>query len=183
MLQKIENWLFRFKVAVLSSFIVLTIVMGYFAVQIKMDAGFYKQLPGSHSFVKTYYEYSEDLSGTNSVTVALRTTSGDIFNQEYLTKLFNLSEIIRYLPGVNQASMQSLWTPNVTVMRVTEEGFERTEVIPGNIIPERLNEDEINKIRERILTGGHVGSIVSNDFTSSLIKVELTEYDPRTGEN
>ena len=182
MLQKIENWLFKFRLIVLSSFIVLTIIMGYFAVQIKMDAGFHKQLPSSHEFIKTYYEYQEDLSGTNSVTIALRVTKNDIFNKEYLTKLYNLSQTIRYLPGVNQASMQSLWTPNVTVMRVTEEGFERTEVIPGNIIPEKLNEDEINKIRERILTGGHVGSIVSNDFTSSLIKVELTEYDPRTGE-
>ena len=182
MLQKIENWLFKFRLIVLSSFIVLTIIMGYFAVQIKMDAGFHKQLPSSHEFIKTYYEYQEDLSGTNSVTIALRVTKNDIFNKEYLTKLYNLSQTIRYLPGVNQASMQSLWTPNVTVMRVTEEGFERTEVIPGNIIPEKLNEEEINKIRERILTGGHVGSIVSNDFTSSLIKVELTEYDPRTGE-
>ena len=46
--------------------------MGYFAVQIRMDAGFYKQLPSNHSFVKTYYEYQEDLSGTNSITVALK---------------------------------------------------------------------------------------------------------------
>ena len=88
---------------------------------------------------------------------------------------------MRYLPGVNQGSLQSLWTPNVRVLRVTEEGFESTEVIPGNLTPDKLSEDEINKIRERILTGGHVGSIVSNDFTSSLIKVELTEYNRSTG--
>ena len=182
MLQKIENWFFKFRLLVLLSFVLLTLVMGYFAVQIRMDAGFYKQLPSNHSFVKTYYEYQDDLSGTNSITVALRTTDGDIFNQEYLKKLFELNQTIRYLPGVNQGSMQSLWTPNVKVMRVTEEGFESTEVIPGNLTPEKLNETEINKIKERILTGGHVGSIVSNDFTSSLIKVELTEYIRSTGE-
>ena len=182
MLQKIENWFFKFRLLVLLSFVLLTLVMGYFAVQIRMDAGFYKQLPSNHSFVKTYYEYQDDLSGTNSITVALRTTDGDIFNQEYLKKLFELNQTIRYLPGVNQGSMQSLWTPNVKVMRVTEEGFESTEVIPGNLTPEKLNETEINKIKERILTGGHVGSIVSNDFTSSLIKVELTEFNRKTGE-
>ena len=182
MISKIENWIFKFRVVVLSSFIVLTIIMGYFALQIKMDAGFYKQLPGNHNFIKTYFEYQNDLSGTNSVTVALRTTEGDIFTKEYLSKLYNLSQTIRYLPGVNQGSMQSLWTPNVRVMRVTEEGFESTEIIPGNITPEKLDQDQIQKIRERILTGGHVGSMVSNDFTSSLIKVELTEFDPRTGE-
>tara|TARA_B100001057_G_scaffold457654_1_gene506164 strand:+ start:1544 stop:4222 length:2679 start_codon:yes stop_codon:yes gene_type:complete len=182
MIQKIENFFFKFRLAVLLSFVALTLVMGYFAVQIKMDAGFLKQLPQNHSFVKTYFEYSDDLSGTNSITVSLRTTKGDIFNKAYLSKLYALNQSIRYLPGVNQGSMQSLWTSNVTVMTVNEEGFERTEVIPGNISPEKLNEVEIDKIRERILTGGHVGSVVSNDFTSSLIKVELTEYIPSTGE-
>ena len=182
MLQKIEDFFFKSRLIVLTSFVILTIVMGYFAVQIKMDAGFIKQLPQNHSFVKTYFQYSDDLSGTNSITVALRTTQGDIFNKEYLEKLYQLNQTIRYLPGVNQGSMQSLWTSNVTVMRVTEEGFERTEVIPGNVAPEQLNAIEIDKIRERILTGGHVGSIVSNDFTSSLIKVELTEYIRSTGE-
>ena len=83
MLQKIENWFFKFRFWVLASFVLLTIIMGYFAVQIRMDAGFYKQLPSSHSFVKTYYEYQNDLSGTNSITVALRSTEGDIFNQNY----------------------------------------------------------------------------------------------------
>ncbi len=182
MLQKIENWFFKFRFWVLASFVLLTLVMGYFAVQIRMDAGFYKQLPSSHNFVKTYYEYQDDLSGTNSITVSLRATNGDIFNRDYFEKLFELNQTIRYLPGVNQGSMQSLWTPNVKVMRVTEEGFESTEVIPGNLTPEKLTEDEINKIKERILTGGHVGSIVSNDFTSSLIKVELTEFNRKTGE-
>ena len=182
MIQKIEDFFFKFRLIVLLSFVILTVIMGYFAVQIKMDAGFLKQLPQNHSFVKTYFEYSDDLSGTNSITVAFRTTEGDIFNKEYFEKLYELNQTIRYLPGVNQGSMQSLWTPNITVMIVTEEGFERTEVIPGNIIPEKLNDEEINKIRERILTGGHVGSIVSNDFTSSLIKVELTEYIRSTGE-
>ncbi len=182
MLQKIEDFFFKFRISILFSFVVLTIIMGYFAVQIRMDAGFLKQLPQNHSFVKTYFEYSDDLSGTNSITVAFRTTEGDIFNKEYFEKLYELNQTIRYLPGVNQGSMQSLWTSNVTVMTVNEEGFERTEVIPSNIIPEKLNDIEIDKIRERILTGGHVGSIVSNDFTSSLIKVELTEYIRSTGE-
>ena len=153
MLQKIENWFFKYRLMVLASFVLLTIIMGYFAVQIRMDAGFYKQLPNSHSFVKTYYEYQDDLSGTNSITVALRTTEGDIFNKEYFSKLFELNQTIRYLPGVNQGSMQSLWTPNVKVMRVTEEGFESTEVIPGNLTPDKLSKEEIDKIKERILTG------------------------------
>ena len=65
MLQKIENWFFKFRLPVLAVFVLITIVMAYFAVQIRMDAGFAKQLPNSHSFVKTYYEYQDDGSCKN----------------------------------------------------------------------------------------------------------------------
>ena len=182
MVLKIENLFFKYRLSILSAFVLLTIVMGFFASQLKLDAGFYKQLPSNHSFIKTFYQYEDALFGSNNLIIAVRNTEGDIFEKEYLSKLLEVSEAVRYLPGANQASLTSLWTPNVRVLRVTEEGYEASPVIPGDIIPEDLNDIEIEKIKERILTGGHVGKIVSNDFTSALIKIELTEFDARTGE-
>ena len=182
MVLKIENLFFKYRLSILSAFVLLTIVMGFFASQLKLDAGFYKQLPGNHSFIKTFYQYEDALFGSNNLIIAVRNTEGDIFEKDFLSKLLEVSEAVRYLPGANQASLTSLWTPNVRVLRVTEEGYEASPVIPGNIIPEDLNDEEIEKIKERILTGGHVGKIVSNDFTSALIKIELTEFDSRTGE-
>jgi predicted RND superfamily exporter protein len=181
MVLKIENLFFKYRLSILSAFVLLTIVMGFFASQLKLDAGFYKQLPSNHSFIKTFYQYEDALFGSNNLIIAVRNTEGDIFEKDFLTKLLEVSEAVRYLPGANQASLTSLWTPNVRVLRVTEEGYEASPVIPGNIIPEDLNDIEIEKIKERILTGGHVGKIVSNDFTSALIKIELTEFDSRTG--
>ena len=181
MVQKIENLFFKFRMAILSGFVILTVIMGFFAAQLTIDAGFYKQLPKNHEFIKTFYQYEDALFGSNNIMIAVRTTEGDIFNKEFLTKLLEVSEAARYLPGANQSSLTSLWTPNVRVLRVTEEGFEASPVIPGNITAEKLNDIEIQKIKERILTGGHVGKIVSNDFSSALIKIELTEFDPRTG--
>ena len=182
MVLKIENLFFKNRRSILSAFVVLTIVMGFFASQLRLDAGFYKTLPGNHSFIKTFYQYEDALFGSNNLIIAVRNTEGDIFEKDFLSKLLEVSEAVRYLPGADQVSLTSLWTPNVRVLRVTEEGYEATAVIPGNIIPEDLNDSEIQKIKERILTGGHVGKIVSNDFTSALIKIELTEFDPRTGE-
>ena len=182
MVLKIENLFFKYRLSILSAFVLLTLVMGFFASQLKLDAGFYKQLPSNHSFIKTFYQYEDALFGSNNLIIAVRNTEGDIFEKDFLSKLLEVSEAVRYLPGANQASLTSLWTPNVRVLRVTEEGYEASPVIPGNIIPENLNDDEIEKIKERILTGGHVGKIVSNDFTSALIKIELTEFDSRTGE-
>ena len=182
MVLRIENLFFKYRLSILSAFVLLTLVMGFFASQLKLDAGFYKQLPSNHSFIKTFYQYEDALFGSNNLIIAVRNTEGDIFEKDFLSKLLEVSEAVRYLPGANQASLTSLWTPNVRVLRVTEEGYEASPVIPGNIIPEDLNDEEIEKIKERILTGGHVGKIVSNDFTSALIKIELTEFDSRTGE-
>ena len=57
---------------------------------------------------------------------------------------------------------------------VTEEGFEATEVIPGNISPQDLTDREIKNIRDRVLTGGHVGSLVANDFSASLMRFSVS---------
>ena len=135
MVLKIENLFFKYRLSILSAFVLLTIVMGFFASQLKLDAGFYKQLPSNHSFIKTFYQYEDALFGSNNLIIAVRNTEGDIFEKEYLSKLLEVSEAVRYLPGANQASLTSLWTPNVRVLRVTEEGYEASPLIKGNIIP------------------------------------------------
>jgi len=43
MVLKIENLFFKYRMSILSGFVVLTIVMGFFASQLRLDAGFYKQ--------------------------------------------------------------------------------------------------------------------------------------------
>ena len=63
MVLKIENLFFKNRMSILSAFVVLTIVMGFFASQLRLDAGFYKTLPGNHSFIKTFYQYEDDISG------------------------------------------------------------------------------------------------------------------------
>ncbi len=74
MVLKIENLFFKNRMAILSGFVVLTIVMGFFASQLKLDAGFYKQLPSNHSFIKTFYEYEDALFGSNNLIIAVRNT-------------------------------------------------------------------------------------------------------------
>ena len=64
MVLKIENLFFKYRLSILSAFVLLTVVMGFFASQLKLDAGFYKQLPSNHSFIKTFYQYEDALFGS-----------------------------------------------------------------------------------------------------------------------
>ena len=83
-----------------------------------------------------------------------------------------------FLPGVERASVTSLFTPNVRFIEVVEDGFAGGNVIPADFAgtPEDLEE-----VRANVLKSGRVGRLVSNDFKGALVSAELLEIDPSTG--
>ena len=78
MVTYLEDLFFRHRVAVLVLLAAVTLVMGYFATQLRMDAGFAKQLPREHEYIKTFFDYQDQLFGSNRVLIVLRAKDGDI---------------------------------------------------------------------------------------------------------
>jgi len=66
-----ERFLFSFRASILFLFAVLTIVSGYLASGLAIDAGFLKQLPSEHPYIETFSDYREKLPGANAVIVAV----------------------------------------------------------------------------------------------------------------
>ena len=75
--------------------------------------------------------------------------------------------------------MKSLWTPAVRWTEVTEEGFRGGPVMPDNYDG---SPKATEQLRGNIARSGIVGSLVGNDFKSSMIVVPLLDKDPTTGE-
>jgi len=67
----LENLVFRHRVPILIAIGAVTVVMGYFATQLRMDAGFEKQLPREHEYIQTFLEYRDRLFGSNTRLVGL----------------------------------------------------------------------------------------------------------------
>ena len=84
-----------------------TVVMGYYASQLRMDAGFAKQLPRDHEYIETFFEYQDQLVGANRVIVVLRARQGDIWNQPFLAKLRELTDDLFFLPGIDHLAFDS----------------------------------------------------------------------------
>ncbi|MDF5953338.1 hypothetical protein P4193_25190 [Pseudomonas aeruginosa] len=63
LLSYVEGVLFRHRRLVLASLALFTLIMGWFAVQLRMDAGFEKQLPVGHEYIETFEAYRNDLLG------------------------------------------------------------------------------------------------------------------------
>jgi uncharacterized protein len=177
LVSKLEAFLFGHRAITLGVIAVFTVVMAVFALQLRMDAGFDKQIPTQHEYVKTFRQYGNDLLGANRVTVVLKARKGTIWTREGLTRLYQITQAVGYLPDVDRGGVQSLWTPNSFVNEITEDGFRADPLIDGTITPESLTPEKITSIRQSTSAGGYVGVLVSRDQTSAMVTAELNERD------
>lgn len=176
-LPRLEDLLFKQRQLVLALLAVFTLVMAWFAVQLRMDAGFEKQLPIGHEYVETFQAYRNDLIGANRLTIVVKAREGSIWTVAGLKRLADVTQAVTFLPSVSRSSVQSLWTPNSFVNEITEEGFRADPLIPGTVTPERLDEEVIGKIANSTAQGGFIGTLVSRDQSSAMITAELNEFD------
>lgn len=173
----LENFCFRYRTPFLLWLAVFTAVMGYFALQLRMEAGFEKQMPTGHEYIETFQKYRNDVLGANRLNVVVKAKGDTIWTQAGLKRLYDVTQAVIYLPGVDRLGVQSLWTPNSFVNEITEEGFRADPLISGTITPEQLNPEIIAGIQRSAGQGGFVGTLVSRDQTSAMIVAELAEVD------
>ena len=178
--QIIERVLFHKRLPVLLIFVLMTLWLGFQAVQIRPDASFVKMIPTSHPYVENYLKYRDDLSGLgNSLRVVVEAKEGDIFTAAFQDTLKQVTDEAFFIPGVDRSALKSIWTPNVRWTEVTEEGFEGGPVISPEYDGSAAS---LNQLRTNVLRSGQVGILVANDFKSAIIQMPLFDKDPSTGE-
>lgn len=176
-IQKLETTLFRLRKPILAVLLALTVVMAFFAVKLHMDAGFEKQMPIGHEYIKTFKKYKDDVLGANRLTVVVKVRNGSIWTKPALTKLYDVTQAVMALPNVSQLSVQSLWTPNSFVNEITEEGLRADVLIPGTVTVGSLDPETISTIQRATGQGGFIGTLVARDQTSAMVTAELLEQD------
>ncbi|HEY0887718.1 MAG TPA: efflux RND transporter permease subunit [Ramlibacter sp.] len=179
--RRLESLLFNHRLATLVVLGVVTLVTGFYAVQLRMSAGFDKQLPKGHEYIETFFQYRNEIFGANRVIVVVKARQGDIWNNDALKRLYDVTQAVFFLPGVDRRTVSSLWTPNTRVVEITDDGLKAEDVIGGDVTPERLTQEHIARIRNNAIAGGHVGSLVANDNSGAMIVADLLESDPATG--
>lgn len=179
-IKRLETLFFSHRVGTLAVLAVVTVAMGIFAAQLRMEAGFDKQLPTGHEYTDTFFKYRETLFGANRLIVVAHSRKGDIWNADFLRRLNDVTQAVLYMPGVDRRTVSSLWTPNTRVLQITEEGFKARDVIGGDVTPENLDVQKIAQIRENVILGGYIGSLVANDNSGAMVIADLLDYDPQS---
>lgn len=176
----LERLLFNNRAIILLVFLVLTLFLGYHAVKIKPDASFERMIPLKHPYIVNMLDHRGDLENLgNFVRIAVETKDGDIFTEQYMETLKQINDEVRYLTGVDQSGLKSLWTPNVRWVEVTEQGFQGGTVIPDTYDGSRAS---LEKLRQNILRSNEASRLVADNFKSTIVYAPLYKTNPDTGE-
>ena len=176
----LEKLVFNHRAIVVVLCLIVTVILGYQATKIQLQAGFEKTLPKAHQYVINYQANANELKGLgNNLRVAVAVKEGTIFTKENLKFLEEVNDELFFMPGVDRNGMKSIWTPNTRWRVVTEEGFEGGPVIPGDYDG---SQESIEEIKVNIARAGIMGDLVANDGKSAAIIVPLLDINPETGE-
>src|SRR6516164_5140002 len=176
----LERIVFNNRLAMVIVCAVVTLVLGYLAAtKLVLNASFEKMIPQSQPYIKNYLTYQKDLRGLgNAVRVVVEATDGDVFDPQYLDALKQINDELILTPGVDRAWVKSLWMPGVRWTEITEEGFRGGPVMANNYDGAP---GAVEQLKQNIARSGIVGSLVANNFKSSMIFVPLLDKDPGTG--
>ncbi len=178
-ISSLEKILFNNRPWVIGFFVIITLLMLFSAMKLKVDAGFSKLLPLQHEYMQTFTKHRQEFGGANRVLVALMAKHGDMFTPEFFDALKQATDDVFFIEGVDRTRVTSIFTPNVRFTEVVEDG-----IAGGNVVPDDYENtpEGLTRVKENIIKAGIVGRLVANDFSGALISAQLLEINPNTGE-
>ena len=150
----IERLFFNNRAAVLGVCLLVTLLLGFQARKIDLQASFERMIPTGHPYIVNYLAHKDNLKGQgNAIRIAVATSGESIFEPAYLEALRRINDEVFLIPGVDRPFMKSLWTPTMRWIAVTEEGLDGGPVMvdafdgsPASIEKLRLNVERSGEI-------------------------------------
>jgi len=175
----LADWQIKYRWPLLLLFVAITGVLGYQASFLRMDPGFDKSIPVNHDYMKVYHEFSPVFGGANVVIISMMVKEGDIFTEEFMDALAAATQDTLFIRGVDRSSVTSIFSPQVNFVAVDEDGFVGYRVVKPDFANTPEDREEIYR---NLLQSDEMGRLVTNDYKGALIRAELVEVDPTTGE-
>ncbi|PCC99573.1 efflux RND transporter permease subunit [Halopseudomonas pelagia] len=175
-----ERIIFSHRILVLISCLLVTVVLGFFATKLDVNASFERMIPVNNPYIQNYLDNKSELPGLgNNIRVVVANKQGNIYDPDYLQALQEVNDTLYLIPGIDRSWMRSLWMPIVRWREVTEAGISGGAVMPSDYDG---SEASIKALRRNVTRAGLTGSLVANDTASSMIVAPLLETHPQTGE-
>ncbi len=169
----VERAFFNNRLLVVVICLVATLVLGFQARKLELNAAFEKMIPTGHPYIANFLDNRSQLGGMgNALRIAVEAKDGTIFDRDYLEALRKLSDALFLLPGVDRPFMKSLWAPAVRWTGVTEDGLDGGPVVPDDYDGSAAS---LEQVRLNVERSGEIGQLVAANYRSSIILVPLQE--------
>ncbi len=156
----------KFRGLIITTVVIITIILGYFIKDIKIDADFLNYLPKDDKAAVLFKQIGEKFGGTYTGVLAIKTDN--IFNYPTLNSIKQITDTLEQTPGIS--SVVSL----TNVIDIKDEGGLVTIANLMDDIPQ--SKEELDSLKHYILNKDmYRGILVSDDAKMGIIAVKFQE--------
>jgi predicted RND superfamily exporter protein len=167
------KYILQYRAIIGSLLILITAVMGYWAVHVQIATKFENFFPANHPDTQLYRKYQYRYGGAQTLLLLLRVRHGDIYSVATLTKIQDVTRAVNILPGVDHNEIFSLASYRVAFPKV----------IPGAIISTNFMYPTVPKTPQalaqlRANVAAHfeqVAGLITRDNKGALITASFNE--------
>ncbi len=152
---------------------IVTLIFAAFASRLELVSRFDEQLPQNHPFIKLHTEYAPTFGGANTIMIMVEVKEGTIFTQENLTKIFEMTQRLDKVYGVNHDLINSLAHRTNRRVRMMSGGLQIVDPVMAHAPKDA---DEVEQVRRIVHTSRNLyGVLVSLDEKAALITATFIE--------
>ncbi|MBI4515403.1 MAG: MMPL family transporter [Deltaproteobacteria bacterium] len=153
--------------------VLVTALFAYWSFQLSLVTSFGELLPQTHPYVKIHNRFSGTFGGANNIMVMLQVKDGNIFNPKTLNKIWEMTEGLDKVYGVNHNQIDSIAHRTVRYLKVAAGGTMRAQPV----MLEKVKSDEESASIRRVVHNAEniYGLLVSIDDKAALIRANFIE--------
>jgi len=166
-MRKFSKFVIKFRALIIAACIIITLVMGHFLKDLKINPDITTYLPESDSVVARYKYIGKNYS-SNSMAILIVEAQDEVFTVETINHINDLTNSFKQMQGVDYVTSIT----NVLDIKKTDEGFEIGRLIDENNLP--VSREQCKKIKEYTLSKSlYKGRLVSADSRYTIIVCKL----------
>ena len=172
---RVEINLFANPKLVLMAIFAATLFFAWQIPSIKMYSDFADLLPQKHPYIELHNEIKDNFGGANVIIVGVEVEEGNIFSNETLELIHQVTQAVDSLPGVNHNLVSSFTHRTTRKVWLTEM---------GNIVSDpyyrpqdpQMSTKALTELSKAVVANPQVyGPLISSDMKTALIKAQLNE--------
>lgn len=167
-MEKIYRFVEKFSMPIIIIVILLTVVMGYFAVQIDIEAGIKDMLPQNSLVVERFENVSDTFGSLTYAAVMIN--DDNILDKDTLNKIESMSKDFSNIKGVSDVTSLT----NIKDIKGGATGIKVNEFIDE--VPQ--TESSIQNLKQELSDEEqYVGKIFTKDFKNTMVLVKFEDQE------